>query len=303
MSLSFLALMFAAAVLLTLAYRLRRSTAGYVAFLGLAAVGFGVVWSFIRGDEGGPILLAGGVGLVFLHRWAQRDRRRLAIARFARDHGLKFTAKDDQAAREDFRLFGRGDGGAVRNVMQGEWRGVPVKSLDYRCYLTRTVWAFYRVKRWQSFSVAILDLGASVPSVIAERNGDSGLAFEYMGFHDVQLQSDEFNGRYHVTCDDREFAYKFFDTRMLTWLLRQPDLLEAEVQGRKGLVALPLLEPGEMGRLLDAAVGFTTRIPGPIRRRYHMPESTVSSSPPSSPAREEAPPGPASSETAASPPA
>jgi len=270
MSLSFLALMLASAVLFATAYRL--PSAGYVAVLGLVAVALAIVSSFVSGDEGGPILLAGGVGLVWLHRWAMRDRRRLAMATFASEHGLEFRAKDEHAAQEDFRLFGRGDGGAVRNVMRGQWQDVAVKALDYHCYQTRTVWVFYRVKRWRSFSVAVLDLGASVPSVIAERSGASGLALDYMGFHDVQLNSDEFNRRYHVTSDDREFAYKFFDARMLAWLMGQQDLLEAEVQGRKALVALQLLEAKEMGKLLDAAVGFTTHIPRPVRRRYHMPE-------------------------------
>lgn len=272
MSLSFLALIAAATILFAIAYRLPRSSAGYFASLGLAAVILGIVWSFMSGDEGGPILLAGGVGLVWLHRWARRDQRRRAAVRFARDHGLEFRTKNDQAAQEDFRLFGRGDGGAVRNIMVGRWLDVPVTALDYRYYETRTVWVFYRVKRWRGFSVAVLDVGASVPSVIAERNGASGLAVDYMGFHDVQLNSDEFNRRYHVTSDDREFAYKFFDTAMLTWLMGQQDLLEAELQGRKALVALQLLEPDETAKLLDAAIGFAAHIPRPVRRRYHMPE-------------------------------
>jgi hypothetical protein len=93
-----------------------------------------------------------------------------------------------------------------------------------------------------------------------------------MGFHDVQLNSDEFNRRFHVTTDDREFAYTFFDLGMLRWLLDQKELVECEVLGRKALVALPRLEAGEMGRLFDAAAGFHSRIQRPARRTQQLRE-------------------------------
>jgi hypothetical protein len=268
MILLFLASVFVAAALLSLATLLHRSVAGYVAMLGLGILAIGVVAAFMAGDEGGPILLAGLVGLVWLHRWAQRDRRRLALLGFSGEHGLEFRARAKDAATEVFRLFGRGEGSKVRNVMQGEWDGIAVRAMDFDYFVTRTAWAGYRVKRWRRFSVAVLDLEARVPSVIAERNGAAGLSSDYMGFHDVQLNSDEFNRRFHVTTDDREFAYKFFDLGMLRWLLNQYDLLETEALGRKGLVVLPRLEPGEMGRLLEAAVGFRSHIPSLVRRQY-----------------------------------
>ncbi len=275
MSLLFLGSLGAAAILLGIAPRLPRSSAGSVALLGFGIIAAGVVASFISGDDGGPILLMGGVALVWVHRWAGRDRRRLAMARFALDRGLEFRARNEEALSEDFRLFGRGDGGRVRNVLQGEWNGVPVRAMDYDYFVTRTMWVFYRVKDWRRFSVAVLDLGASVPLVIAERNGAAGLASDYMGFHDVQLNSDEFNRRFHVTADDREFAYQFFDLGMLRWLLNQPDLLETEVQGRRALVAMPRLEPDQMGRLFDAAVGFRSHIPALVRRKYHVADPVV----------------------------
>jgi hypothetical protein len=272
MSMLFVASVLVAAILLAIASRLHRSIAGYLALIATAVLAAGIVASFIGGEEGGPILLAGGVGLAWLHRWAGRDRRRLAMAKFAWDHGLEFRARSKKALSEDFRLFGRGDGGRARNVLQGEWRGVPIRAMDYDYFVTRTVWLFYQVKRWRRFSVAAMDLGASLPSVIAERNGAAGLSSDYMGFHDVQLNSDEFNRRFHVTTDDREFAYTFFDLGMLRWLLNQQDLLETEALGRKALVALPQLPPEETGRLFDAAVGFRSHIPRLVRRRYHLPE-------------------------------
>lgn len=276
MSLTFVALILGAAILFTLAYWLPRPWAGYVAFLGFGAVAVGVASAFIDGDEGGPILLAGGVGLFWLHRWAQRDRRRQAMARFAWDHGFDFRPKYDQGISADFRLFGRGEGRAARNALGGIWQRVPVKTLDYEYAETKAVWGFHRASRPRRFSVAILDLGASVPSVIAELNGEGGgLAQDYMGFHDVQVDSDDFNRRYHVTCDDREFAYKFFDARMLRWLLKQQDLLEVEVQGRTALVAMPRLEPEQMGTLLDAAVGFYSHLPRPARQRPRTSERIV----------------------------
>jgi hypothetical protein len=261
MSLLFVASVAGAAILLAVARRLPRPWASLVAVLGFGLVVAGIVASFISGDEGGPILLAGGVGLVWLHRWAMRDRRRLALARFARDHGLEFHPRTKDALSEHFRLFGRGDGCRAGNVLSGRWKGVAIRAMDYDCFATRTVWVWYVVKRWKRFSVAIVDLGVSVPSVITERNGGPGLSSEYMGFHDVQLNSDEFNRRFHVVTDDREFAYEFFDLGMLGWVLNQQELEESEVLGRKALVAFPRLEPERLGTLLDSAAGFHSHIP------------------------------------------
>lgn len=272
MSLVFLGLTAAAAIVFAIAYWLPRPWSAYVAFLGFGTAAVGVVSSFIGGEEGGPILLAGGVGLYWLHRWAGRDRRRQAMARFAWDLGFDFRPKYAEGISGDFRLFGRGDGRSAQNALGGIWQGVRVKTLDYEYFETRAVWGFYRVKRRLRFSVAILELGASVPSVITELNGAAGLASDYMGFHDVQLESDDFNRRYHVTCDDREFAYEFFDTGMLRWLLGQQDLLEAEVLGRRALVATRRLEPDQMGTLLDAAVGFYSNLPSLARRTHPIRE-------------------------------
>ena len=272
MSTLFLGSVVVGAILLAVATRLPRSIAGTMAVLGFGVVGAGVVASVISGDEGGPILLAGGIGLVWLHRWARRDRRRLALARFARQHGLRFRSRSRAALREHFRLFGRWDGCRARNLLVGSWNGVPVKTMDYDCFTTRTAWLFYPVKRWHRFSVAVVNLGGSIPSVLAERNGAPGLATEYMGFHDVQLNSEEFNRRFHVTTDDREFAYTFYNAEMLRWLLDQPELVECEVLGRKALVALPRLRPEEMGRLFDVAAGFHAHMPPRSEPEFDLPE-------------------------------
>src|SRR6266545_672056 len=60
MSLLFLASMGVVAILLGIASQLPRSSAGYAAILALGIIAGAVVVSFIRGDEGGPILLVGG---------------------------------------------------------------------------------------------------------------------------------------------------------------------------------------------------------------------------------------------------
>ena len=100
MSLLFLASVAVTAILLVVALRLPRPLASYVSLIAFGVLAAGVVASFISGDEGGPILLAGGVGLWWLHRWAQRDQRRLAMARFAWDHGLEFRARRSPMSRE-----------------------------------------------------------------------------------------------------------------------------------------------------------------------------------------------------------
>ncbi len=121
----------------------------------------------------------------------------------------------------------------------------------------------------QRFSFAFVDIPAWLPHLKIERDPLAGVA-EDLGLDRIRLESAAFNRAYRVTCGDREFAYGFLDTRMMLWLLdvaRQYSV-EFEVRGRKLLVYMPRLKPGELPLLFGLAKGFRDHVPRMVLREY-----------------------------------
>ena len=42
---------------------------------------------------------------------------------------------------------------------------------------------------------------------------------DHLGHHDVKLEYDDFNRRFHVNCKDQKFAFALLDGQMMEWLL------------------------------------------------------------------------------------
>jgi hypothetical protein len=98
-----------------------------------------------------------------------------------------------------------------------------------------------------------LQIGPEVPG--------AGLARAF-GVRDIELESEAFNERFHVLCDDRRFATAFFDPLMMGWLLEDaPGRLRCEVRGDWALVALPRVHATEMPAVLAFAHRLREHIP------------------------------------------
>jgi hypothetical protein len=64
-----------------------------------------------------------------------------------------------------------------------------------------------------------------------------------------------------VKGQDREFAFKLVDARMMQWLLASGTGFAFDVQGSHLMVSCPRLPVASLAGLLDAAKGFTSNIP------------------------------------------
>ncbi len=205
----------------------------------------------------------------FIHRLISR-RRRKALDRVARQFGLEFAVVDLLGLIDHtFDLFNIADSARSENVVWGNWKGVEVRAGE--------LW-FDSGKRGpmqaamgiaQHFSFAFVDVPAWLPHLKIERDPLAGVADD-LGLDRIRLESDAFNRAYRVTCSDREFAYAFLDTRMMLWLLdvaRQYPV-EFEVNGRRMLLIMPRVRPGELPVLFGLAKGFRDRVPRMVLREY-----------------------------------
>lgn len=161
---------------------------------------------------------------------AKKERERTQrLADFARGLGLTFEPGDSAAIASRFAhfdLFRRGDTRRGWNTMHGPFRLGEIDGHltagDYR-YTIETGSGKNRSRT--TYRVSYLVIRPAIPlrarlSFRPEHVLDK-LAGA-IGFDDIDFESAEFSGRFHVKCDDRKFAYDLFDPRMMEWMLTDP---------------------------------------------------------------------------------
>jgi len=156
-------------------------------------------------------------------------KRREAMARLAAELGFEYYP-DDPWGLEDryamFELFGRGHSRRASNILCGEVDGRAVVAFDYQ-YTTGSG----KNQSTHHYQVAVLGL----PIVAAGLRMRSEHLFDrvasWVGWDDIDFESDEFSRRYHVACEDRRFAYDIFHARLIEHLLACGSVPDLEMQG------------------------------------------------------------------------
>ena len=218
-------------------------------------------------------LLLGVMGLVVLGVFAlvvhvivrhfqQARKRREDLALWAFQRGFEYSQQDPHGLlRLDFQLFHQGDGRGCENVLTGTWEGLPIRLADYWYYEESHNSNGGSSRSYEQFSVMLTTIDAALPHVrIGHENALSRL-FDKLGFDDIQFESEQFNRRFRVQADDRQFAYKLLDARMMDWLLTTGGGHCYEVNGQWVLAYCKRLPPEQLTALLHAGKGFIEQVP------------------------------------------
>jgi len=163
-----------------------------------------------------PAFIALAVALIVFGILKARKRRE-AMTRLAAELGFEYYA-DDPWSLEDkyamFELFGRGHSRKASNVLCGEMDGRAVVAFDYQ-YTTGSG----KNKSTHSYQAVVMGL----PIVAAGLRMRTETVFDrlasWVGWDDIDFESDEFSRRYHVASEDRRFAYDIFHARLIEHLL------------------------------------------------------------------------------------
>ncbi|HUU30546.1 MAG TPA: hypothetical protein VMY69_00435 [Phycisphaerae bacterium] len=163
-----------------------------------------------------PAFIALAVALIVFGILKARERRE-AMARLATELGFEYYA-DDPWDLEDtyamFELFGRGHSRKASNVICGEMDGRAVVAFDYQ-YTTGSG----KNKSTHSYQAVVMGL----PIVAAGLRMRTETVFDrlasWVGWDDIDFESDEFSRRYHVASEDRRFAYDILHARLIEHLL------------------------------------------------------------------------------------
>jgi len=185
-----------------------------------------------------PCLMFGGIAALIvvgiIYGIIKARERREAMARLAASLGLRYYADDpwDMPSRySHFDLFQHGHSKRASNILAGEPDGRSVVAFDYR-YTTGSG----KNQTTHHYQGAILAMPIVAPRLRMRRESVLDRVASWVGYDDIDFESDEFSRRYHVKSEDRRFAYDVFHTRLIDYLLRCGTAPSMEMQGPLVLV-------------------------------------------------------------------
>ncbi len=217
------------------------------------------------------VLLVAGVLAYFA--WQQDVKRRHAIAALAVGKGLTYSRHDHVGinAHHPFKLWVKGDERKWENVVSGTIDGRDVLLFDYQYTEVSRDAEGNRSTTTYKFFCAVAPLDATfVPGLQLAPETLLSKLRDRTGFRDLQLESEEFNRRFEISCRNQQFAYAFLDARMQNWLLSLPTDLQFEVLGQHVLVAGKRIPPEAWMTRHHLAQDFASRMPDVVRSLFPL---------------------------------
>ena len=205
------------------------------------------------------VLIAAGVYYV---RYRERQARIQAVRALAQRLGFTFSLNDTEHVVDmPFTLFGKGDGRRAELICSGVHNDLPLRLFDYWYYEESSDGHGNRSRSYHRFTCAILQIPAACPPLCLTHEDFLSRLGSHIGFHDVELEYDEFNKRFRVKCNEQKFAFTLLDGDMMQWLLDTDTFEYLEVVGPWVLLARDQLPPSAWTNLGVWLDGFHAHVP------------------------------------------
>jgi hypothetical protein len=229
-----------------------------------------------------PIVLIFVAGLclvalvAFLAHLAEK-RRREQMGAYAATRGWTWTERDDRwCDRFDGAPFGLGHNRQARNVLEGTHDGRGFVAFDYVYYTTEhstdSQGRSQSREVSHSYSVIGLEVGADVPPLQVTPEGFFSRAVARLLNRDIELESEEFNRAFTVTCPDRKFAYDVLHPRAMEYLLTVRDVAWRTTSGWILTIESGKHEVVDIDRRVAVVDRILDLLPDYLRRQYGIPE-------------------------------
>lgn len=161
------------------------------------------------------ILVVAVMSLVAVGGYLAQKKRAEHLMRFAQAKGLTYEKRNDAWANMEWGYpFGAGRAQKARHVMTGHLDGRPVVTFAHE-YTTgsgddrRTVYTM----------VTAIQISRAFPKLKVGLEGVTGRFARKVGFKDIELESEAFNRKYKIECNNRKFAYDVLHPRFMEWMI------------------------------------------------------------------------------------
>ena len=204
--------------------------------------------------------LAIAVAVVVLVYLAAK-RRREELAAFAAARGWRYETEQPLLVdRFSGPPFGLGFGRRAYNVLYGSHDGRDLVSFDYE-YKTRTSNGKQTTTHTHRFSVLGLSMGVFMPSLSVDPENLLDRFVGRLTGGDIDLESEDFNRAFTVTCADRKFASDVLHPRMMEFLLQHRRLGWRFEQDSMLVIATGARTPAQIDATLGVMDGITDLVP------------------------------------------
>jgi hypothetical protein len=203
--------------------------------------------------------------VIIVLAWQAEIKRSTALARLAREFGMRFSREKDRALARRFEdLKGLGEGGNhyAWNVLSGPYEGQELITFDYH-YETHSTDSDGNSQTNHHYRhVVALRLPIPLPNLVLAPEDIFSKIAQAFGYDDIDFESAEFSRLYCVRSTDKKFAYDFFNARMIEFLLSEPDRLHLEVSADMlAFVYDGRMAPDKLPPKFDRACSIRERIP------------------------------------------
>jgi hypothetical protein len=167
------------------------------------------------------VFLAVGLIVYGLH---QAKKRREEMAAYALSRGWRYEAHQPLLVdRFQGPPFGIGDDREAGNAVYGQHEGRDFVSFDY-AYETTTGSGDDRRTTTHTFSVLALSMGVSLPTLTVDPENFLERFVGRITNSDIDLELEDFNRAFTVSCPDRKFASDVLHPQMMEFLLQHRDV-------------------------------------------------------------------------------
>jgi hypothetical protein len=157
--------------------------------------------------------------------YLQAKKRRLLLQSFAASQGWTWVQEDDSwAERYAGNPFGEGDHRRAANVLNGQFRNRGMVAFDYSYETQSTDSDGHSTTTTHRYAVCALSLQGNLPRFELVPEHLLGRLGTMLGMQDIELESEDFNRRFRVRCEDPKLAYAILPARTMEVLLARPAL-------------------------------------------------------------------------------
>lgn len=167
------------------------------------------------------VAIALAIGGVFAYfNYKREQARRNLLLQWATANKWQFTVADDAwAGRWNGPPFDEGDHRQVRNVISGGWKSRPFMSFDYSYQTHSSDGRGGRSTTTHRFTVVSVALPTDLPRLQVTPESLFSRVGHVFGMADIDLESEDFNRAFRVTCSDPKFASDALTPRTMELLL------------------------------------------------------------------------------------
>lgn len=194
--------------------------------------------------------------------WKAARSRTLALKRFAKIHGLRYSATDPFNLKKLPIPRFRKDDPFIANLLYGEWEDLWMVEFDY------TFKRKISSEDPQNLSCVLVKLPVVFPALSIGREDRLSRLGASIGKRDVQFELAEFNDVFKIESRDSKFAHALIDARMMKWLLGLPETCSFQTGGVSILCATEHLPIEGLEEIFRLAKDFVDHIPRAARSLY-----------------------------------